>query len=36
LPVLQTDVAVGRLLTPFSTILVPRTRYVALIPFDAD
>jgi DNA-binding transcriptional LysR family regulator len=36
LPVLQTDVAAGRLLTPFSTILVPRTGYVALIPFDAN
>jgi hypothetical protein len=29
-------VAAGRLLTPFSTILVPRTGYVALIPFDAN
>jgi len=36
LPVLQTDVAAGRLITPFSTILVPRTGYVALIPFDAN
>jgi LysR family glycine cleavage system transcriptional activator len=36
LPVLQTDVATGRLLTPFSTILVPRTGYVALVPFDAN
>jgi LysR family transcriptional regulator, glycine cleavage system transcriptional activator len=36
LPVLQTDVAAGRLLTPFSTILVPRTGYVVLIPFDAN
>jgi LysR family glycine cleavage system transcriptional activator len=36
LPVLQTDVVAGRLLTPFSTILVPRTSYVALIPFDAS
>jgi LysR family transcriptional regulator, glycine cleavage system transcriptional activator len=36
LPVLQTDVAAGRLITPFSTILVQRTGYVALIPFDAN
>jgi LysR family glycine cleavage system transcriptional activator len=36
LPVLQADLAAGRLLTPFPTILVPRTGYVALIPFDAD
>jgi LysR family transcriptional regulator, glycine cleavage system transcriptional activator len=36
LPVLQTEVAAGRLLTPFSTILVPRTGYVALVPFDAS
>jgi DNA-binding transcriptional LysR family regulator len=36
LPVLQTDVALGRLLTPFATILVPRTGYVALVPFDAN
>jgi LysR family transcriptional regulator, glycine cleavage system transcriptional activator len=26
----------GRLLTPFSTILVPRTGYLALVPFDAS
>jgi LysR family transcriptional regulator, glycine cleavage system transcriptional activator len=36
LPVLQADLAAGRLLTPFPTILVPRAGYVALIPFDAD
>jgi LysR family glycine cleavage system transcriptional activator len=36
LPVLQTDLVAGRLLTPFPTILVPRTGYVALIPFDAN
>lgn len=35
-PVLQTDLETGRLLTPFPTILVPRTGYVALIPFDAN
>jgi LysR family transcriptional regulator, glycine cleavage system transcriptional activator len=35
-PILQTDVAVGCLLTPFSTIQVPRTGYVALVPFDAS
>jgi LysR family glycine cleavage system transcriptional activator len=35
-PILQTDVAAGRLLTPFSTIQVPRTGYVALVPFDAS
>jgi DNA-binding transcriptional LysR family regulator len=35
LPVLQTDVAAGRLLTPFPMIQVPRTGYVALVPFDA-
>ena len=31
-----TDLVAGRLLTPFPTILVPRTGYVALIPFDAN
>lgn len=36
LPVLQADLAAGRLLTPFPTISVPRTGYVALIPFDAN
>ncbi|MDR3466379.1 MAG: LysR substrate-binding domain-containing protein [Xanthobacteraceae bacterium] len=36
LPVLQTDLAAGRLLAPFPTIIVPRQSYVALIPFDAD
>ena len=36
LPVLQTDVAAGRLLTPFPQIVVPRTGYVALVPFDAN
>ncbi len=36
LPVLQTDVAAGRILTPFPAIFVARTGYVALIPFDAN
>ena len=36
LPVLQADLATGRLLTPFPTISVPRTGYVALVPFDAN
>jgi DNA-binding transcriptional LysR family regulator len=36
LPVLQADLATGRLLAPFPSILAPRTGYVALIPFDVD
>jgi LysR family transcriptional regulator, glycine cleavage system transcriptional activator len=36
LPVLQIDVAAGRLLTPFPDIRVPRTGYVALVAFDAN
>jgi LysR family glycine cleavage system transcriptional activator len=36
LPVLQTDVVAGRLLTPFPAIQVPRTGYVALGPFDVS
>jgi DNA-binding transcriptional LysR family regulator len=36
LPVLQTDLGAGRLLAPFPTIRVPRTGYVALVPFDAN
>ena len=36
LPVLQTDVAARRLVTPFPEITVPRTGYVALVPFDAN
>jgi LysR family glycine cleavage system transcriptional activator len=36
LPVLQTDVAAGRLLSPFPMIQVPRTGYVALVPFDVS
>ena len=35
LPVLEASVAAGYLLTPFASIAVPRTGYVALIPFDA-
>ena len=36
LPVLAGDVDAGRLLTPFPDILVPRSGYVALVPFDAE
>jgi LysR family glycine cleavage system transcriptional activator len=36
LPVLQAELAAGHLLAPFPTITVPRKKYVALIPFDAD
>ncbi len=36
LPVLQADLAAGRLLAPFPSLTVPRQSYVALIPFDAD
>ncbi len=36
LPVLQADLASGRLVTPFPSILMPRAGYVALIPFDAN
>ncbi len=32
-PVLDIDVAAGRLLTPFAEMVVPRTGYVALVPF---
>jgi DNA-binding transcriptional LysR family regulator len=35
-PVLQADLESGRLLTPFPSICVPRTGYVALVPFDAN
>ncbi|WP_044562693.1 LysR substrate-binding domain-containing protein [Azospirillum sp. B4] len=34
-PVLQGDLEAGRILTPFPALRVPRTGYVALIPFDA-
>jgi LysR family glycine cleavage system transcriptional activator len=36
LPVLQADIASGRLVAPFPDIRVPRTGYVALVPFDVD
>jgi LysR family transcriptional regulator, glycine cleavage system transcriptional activator len=36
LPVLQGDLAAGRLVAPFPAITVPRKSYVALVPFDAD
>jgi LysR family glycine cleavage system transcriptional activator len=36
LPVLQSDLTTGTLLSPFDTITVPRKSYVALIPFYAD
>jgi LysR family transcriptional regulator, glycine cleavage system transcriptional activator len=36
LPVLQADITAGRLITPFPAITVPRTGYIALIPFDAN
>jgi LysR family transcriptional regulator, glycine cleavage system transcriptional activator len=36
LPALQADLDAGRLLAPFPCIRVPRTGYVALVPFDAD
>ena len=32
----QGELVAGRLVAPFPTILVPRTGYVALVPFDAD
>lgn len=35
-PVLQADIAAGRLLAPFPDINVRRTGYVVLTPFDAD
>jgi DNA-binding transcriptional LysR family regulator len=36
LPLLATDIAAGRLVTPLPDIQVTRTGYVALVPFDAD
>jgi DNA-binding transcriptional LysR family regulator len=36
LPVLEADIAAGRLLAPFADIRVARDGYVALVPFDAD
>ena len=35
-PMLDNDLAAGRIVTPFPEIRVPRTGYVALVPFDAD
>src|ERR1700761_9008966 len=35
-PVLQADISAGRLMTPFPALTVPRTGYIALIPFDAN
>jgi DNA-binding transcriptional LysR family regulator len=36
LPVLQTGVAAGCLVMPFTSIVFPRAGYVALVPFDAS
>ncbi|MCW2284803.1 DNA-binding transcriptional LysR family regulator [Rhodoblastus acidophilus] len=35
-PVLEIDLAAGRLVAPFPEIQVPRPGYVALVPFDAS
>ena len=35
-PLLDADLHAGRLVTPLPDIKVPRTGYVALVPFDAD
>lgn len=35
-PLLDADLLAGRLITPLPDIRVPRTGYVALVPFDAD
>jgi LysR family transcriptional regulator, glycine cleavage system transcriptional activator len=35
-PVLEAEVAAGRLMTPFPAISVGRTGYLGLVPFDAD
>jgi LysR family transcriptional regulator, glycine cleavage system transcriptional activator len=35
-PLLETDLAAGRIIAPLSDIKVVRTGYVALVPFDAD
>jgi DNA-binding transcriptional LysR family regulator len=35
-PLLDVDVVAGRLIAPLPDIKVPRTGYVALVPFDAD
>jgi LysR family glycine cleavage system transcriptional activator len=36
LPLLASDLAAGRIITPLPDIQVPRSGYVALVPFDAD
>jgi LysR family transcriptional regulator, glycine cleavage system transcriptional activator len=36
LPLLSGDLAAGRIITPLPDIKVPRSGYVALVPFDAD
>lgn len=36
LPLLDADLRAGRLITPLPDITVPRSGYVALVPFDAD
>lgn len=36
LPLLDTDLQAGRLIAPLPEITVPRSGYVALVPFDAD
>ena len=36
LPLLDADLRSGRLVTPLPDIRVPRSGYVALVPFDAD
>ena len=36
LPLLDADLRAGRLVTPLPDIRVPRSGYVALVPFDAD
>jgi DNA-binding transcriptional LysR family regulator len=36
LPMLEIDIASGRLMTPLPDIRVPRTGYVAIIPRQAD
>ena len=35
-PMLEADLLAGRLIAPLPDIKVPRTGYVALVPFDAD
>ena len=36
LPILDQELRLGRLVAPFPDIVVPRTGYIALTPFDAD